>query len=427
MQLHNTALALEALQRAGVQLQALPTTTGLVALRPEDLVEGDRERTLSLLWAVARTLQLGIMLRLPSLKAEVQRVLARTRVSGRRPLLPMHVSSGGGSGSRAAQQPLAVYMHDELLSTLQEWVQAVCAAYDVTVHNFTTCFGDGVVLCLLVRALGSGRLPCVHAWGEGQRQKSSQVSVRHAPRPHSFAGGSRGQPWGCLLNSLHNSLPGSDLKHPMLPCCPCAAARAQVHYYLPNAVDLQSVFITKQRQQEAARASQGGQQQQQPGTDAGIAAHRPSCSGSEAGSALGVADMLLGDAAAAADGAADERVQLAKGGWVMEFDTSGFGGGAPGGDDEAAATSRGVAANFKAVHRAAKALGCVPEMLSARDFADHGPDERTVILYVAFLCSRLLECSKDDRAAHVIQCAWRQRKANAAGACGSGCRRCRVQ
>jgi hypothetical protein len=46
--------------------------------------------------------------------------------------------------------PLAVYMHDELLAALQEWVQAVCGAYDVSVQNFTSCFGDGVVLCLLV-------------------------------------------------------------------------------------------------------------------------------------------------------------------------------------------------------------------------------------------------------------------------------------
>lgn len=165
MQLHNTALALDALAAAGVALHALPTTTGLVALRPEDVVDGDRERTLSLLWAAARTLQLGSVLRLSSLKAEVQRVLARTRVSGRRPLLPLSASSseGGAAGSRAlAQQPLAVYMHDELLSTLQEWVQAVCAASDVTVANFTTCFGDGVVLCLLVGVLRGkdGSRPC---------------------------------------------------------------------------------------------------------------------------------------------------------------------------------------------------------------------------------------------------------------------------
>jgi abnormal spindle-like microcephaly-associated protein len=149
MQLHNTTLALSALQAAGVQLQAMPTSSGLVSLKPEDVIDGDRERTLSLLWAVARTLQLGTVLKVSSLKAELHRVLARTRVSGRRPLLPLAASSSGSS--RADKQvPLAVYMHDELLGALQEWVQAVCAAYDVSVQNFTTCFGDGVVLCLLV-------------------------------------------------------------------------------------------------------------------------------------------------------------------------------------------------------------------------------------------------------------------------------------
>jgi hypothetical protein len=115
MQLHNTTVALSALQAAGVQLQAMPTSSGLVCLKPEDIIDGDRERTLSLLWSVARTLQLGVVLKVSALKAEVHRVLARTRVSGRRPLLPLEASSAGGSSGRggvAQLVPLAVYMHD---------------------------------------------------------------------------------------------------------------------------------------------------------------------------------------------------------------------------------------------------------------------------------------------------------------------------
>lgn len=77
--------------------------------------------------------------------------------------------------------------------------------------------------------------------------------------------------------------------------------------------------------------------------------------------------------------------------------------------------SKGIAGNYKAVHRAAKALGAIPEMLTSKDHAEHGPDERAVILYVAFLCSRLLDCSKDDRAAHIIQRAWHQYKSKIAG------------
>jgi hypothetical protein len=44
--------------------------------------------------------------------------------------------------------------------------------------------------------------------------------------------------------------------------------------------------------------------------------------------------------------------------------------------------------------------------------------------YVAFLCSRLLEVSKEERAAHVIQRAWQQHKAKTAGALDRvmGCR-----
>jgi hypothetical protein len=200
-----------------------------------------------------------------------------------------------------------------------------------------------------------------------------------------------------------------------------------VHYYLPNAIDLADIFISKQRRQEAAKLAGSQQQpddaQQQQSLDSEASLHLEDSVGT---SAAGVRDMLLtsnaaaaaANAAAAAEAAAADgsggNMHWAKGGLAMEFDLSGC--GVPETEDEAMVTSRGVAANFRAVHRAAKALGGVPEMLSAKDFAEHGPDERAVILYVAFLCTRLLECSKDDRAAHIIQTAWRQAKSKSAGA-----------
>lgn len=418
MQLHNTTVALSALQAAGVQLQAMPTSSGLVSLKPEDVIDGDRERTLSLLWAVARTLQLGVVLKVSALKAEVHRVLARTRVSGRRPLLPLLASSGSGSGRGAAAQqvPLAVYMHDELLSALQEWVQAVCAAYDVSVQNFTTCFGDGVDLCLLVSCVTSSS---AKSQAVGQISQACRLGL-----------GLTG-PAAALQVLVYWHTPASGLfcvdshaRHAIFRPFACA----QVHYYLPNAIDLADVFISKQRRQEAAK--QAGSQQQQP-DDAQLQQQQDSeaslhFESSVCTSAAGVRDMLLtsnaaaaaANAAAAAEAAAADgscgNMHWAKGGLAMEFDLSGC--GVPETEDEAMVTSRGVAANFRAVHRAAKALGGVPEMLSAKDFAEHGPDERAVILYVAFLCTRLLECSKDDRAAHIIQTAWRQAKSKSAGA-----------
>ncbi len=50
------------------------------------------------------------------------------------------------------QAPLAVYMMDERINLLMEWVQAVCLGSGVLVQNFTSSFADGRVLCLLVSA-----------------------------------------------------------------------------------------------------------------------------------------------------------------------------------------------------------------------------------------------------------------------------------
>jgi abnormal spindle-like microcephaly-associated protein len=100
-----------------------------------------RERTLALLWALALHLQLPPLLPLPTMRAELERLLATAR---------RQAAPGGQAGGAGA--PLAVYLADERLSLLMEWVQAVCLHTDVSVANFTTCFADGRVLCLLVSA-----------------------------------------------------------------------------------------------------------------------------------------------------------------------------------------------------------------------------------------------------------------------------------
>ncbi len=139
-------------------LQSLPTSRGKTSVRAEDLVEGDREKTLALLWHLAVHLQLPVLVKVQVLKSEVQRILARNRLK-----VP---------GSKGAA-PLAVYLNDERINLLMEWVQAVCSGYGVTVQNFTSSFTDGRALCLLVssvlaincdaclRAEGCGRHVCL--------------------------------------------------------------------------------------------------------------------------------------------------------------------------------------------------------------------------------------------------------------------------
>ncbi len=79
--------------------------------------------------------------------------------------------------------------------------------------------------------------------------------------------------------------------------------------------------------------------------------------------------------------------------------------------------------NFRLLHSAALRLGRIPEMLCADDFAG-GLDEQSVVLYVAHLCARLMQVSKEDRAAAIITQAMRRlmwiRKYGECGAwCGS--------
>lgn len=159
VQLHNSALALATLSAAGVAVDALPTSRGLASLTPEDLVDGDRERSLALLWAVARALQLPRLVPIATLRAELARVLARGRRLRRQQQHQQQLSdgrlNGAGVAADAGAAPLVVYMKDELVSLLLQWVQAVAAQQGVAVQNFTSCFGDGRVLCLLVSGSGS--------------------------------------------------------------------------------------------------------------------------------------------------------------------------------------------------------------------------------------------------------------------------------
>ena len=67
----------------------------------------------------------------------------------------------------------------------------------------------------------------------------------------------------------------------------------------------------------------------------------------------------------------------------------------------------GILQNFGAVFSVMRALGGIPETISAMDFEEQGPDETAVILYVSHMCARLLQVSREERAALTIQRMWK--------------------
>uniref|UniRef100_A0A8C6UY95 Abnormal spindle microtubule assembly n=1 Tax=Neogobius melanostomus TaxID=47308 RepID=A0A8C6UY95_9GOBI len=64
--------------------------------------------------------------------------------------------------------------------------------------------------------------------------------------------------------------------------------------------------------------------------------------------------------------------------------------------------------NFRLVNRAVAFLGGVPAMINAADMSNTIPNEKVVMSYLSFLCTRLLDLRNETRAARVIQAAWRK-------------------
>ncbi|KAF9928416.1 hypothetical protein FBU30_002374 [Linnemannia zychae] len=66
--------------------------------------------------------------------------------------------------------------------------------------------------------------------------------------------------------------------------------------------------------------------------------------------------------------------------------------------------------NYRLLHTKVQALGGVPITLRHTDMSNVGvPDEKAVILFVTYLCARLMHLNKDIRAAKTIQRIWRKK------------------
>ncbi|XP_010222974.1 PREDICTED: abnormal spindle-like microcephaly-associated protein [Tinamus guttatus] len=64
--------------------------------------------------------------------------------------------------------------------------------------------------------------------------------------------------------------------------------------------------------------------------------------------------------------------------------------------------------NFQLINAAVSDLGGIPAMIHHSDMSNTIPDEKVVITYLSFLCSRLLDLREETRAARLIQSAWRK-------------------
>ena len=159
--LYNVGVALEALKEAGVSLHdflsnraeesvqlddmgassasivGLPKTSRISkhVIEAKDIVGGNRQRTLGLLWKIISHWQIPCLVNVTTLKEEIQRLRAISSVT---PAVARSLESA------------ETYFRSEELQVLLEWCQAVCILYGLQVENFTTSFQDGRAICYLI-------------------------------------------------------------------------------------------------------------------------------------------------------------------------------------------------------------------------------------------------------------------------------------
>ncbi|XP_076010558.1 abnormal spindle-like microcephaly-associated protein [Genypterus blacodes] len=167
---HNVDVALQVLKSKGVDLK---DEQGAV-IDSRDIVDGHREKTLSLLWKIIFAFQVEVILEEDQLREEIG-FLKRTLRTKRR-LASLRADRGLGLSPAKARAP---YEHGSMkITLLMAWVSAVCDFYNLRVENFTVSFSDGRILCHLIHHYHPGLLS-----GEAVSHRTTQtVDCSHRGR-----------------------------------------------------------------------------------------------------------------------------------------------------------------------------------------------------------------------------------------------------
>ncbi|KAJ4943359.1 hypothetical protein JOQ06_005862 [Pogonophryne albipinna] len=148
---HNVDMALQVLKSKGVDLKDELGSN----IDSRDIVDGHREKTLSLLWKIIFAFHVEVILDGEQLKEEIG--FLKRSLTAKRRLACLRADRGLQPSPVKSQAP---YQHSSSkITLLMDWVHAVCDFYNLKVENFTVSFSDGRVLCYLIHHYHPGLLP----------------------------------------------------------------------------------------------------------------------------------------------------------------------------------------------------------------------------------------------------------------------------
>ncbi|XP_077450851.1 abnormal spindle-like microcephaly-associated protein [Stigmatopora argus] len=149
--IHNIDIALQVLKNRGIDLK---DEHGSI-IDSRDIVDGHREKTLSLLWKIIFSFQVEVILDEDHLREEIIFLKRTLRTKQRL----ASVRAGHGFETSGVK-PKFLYEHGSTkVVLLMEWARAVCDFYNLTLENFTVTFSDGRVLSYLIHHYHPSLIP----------------------------------------------------------------------------------------------------------------------------------------------------------------------------------------------------------------------------------------------------------------------------
>nr|XP_020442858.1 abnormal spindle-like microcephaly-associated protein [Monopterus albus] len=148
---HNVDIVLQVLKSKGVDLKDENGST----IDSRDIVDGHREKTLSLLWKIIFAFHVEVILDEDQLREETGFLKRALRTKRR--LLCVRADWGLQPSPAKTRVP---YEHGSTrITLLMDWARAVCDFYNLKVENFTVAFSDGRILCYLIHHYHPSLLP----------------------------------------------------------------------------------------------------------------------------------------------------------------------------------------------------------------------------------------------------------------------------
>ncbi|KAJ8376190.1 hypothetical protein SKAU_G00067700 [Synaphobranchus kaupii] len=148
---HNVELALEVLKAKGVDLK----DEHGCAIESRDVVDGHREKTLTVLWKIIFAFQVEVLLDEEQLKEEIG-FLKRTWRTRQK----LDALRANRDVAEKPKEKKPSFQHSSTkITLLMDWVNTVSVFYNTKAENFTVSFSDGQILCYLIHHYHPSHLP----------------------------------------------------------------------------------------------------------------------------------------------------------------------------------------------------------------------------------------------------------------------------